>query len=140
MLNRKWTMSAVMLAAAFAWTAPRASAQSDYYRGSFKLPFEARFGNVVLQPGSYSVSTLEGAKGIRITGDKGNAAILAAGYDLQPGTAKARMILVDSDGMYALESFESASMGKSLHFFIAKNRHPPVERAAAKPPIEVGLH
>jgi len=64
MLNMKWTLSAAMLAGAFAGTAPQASAQSEHYRGSFKLPFEARFGKVVLQPGSYSVSTLEGAKGI----------------------------------------------------------------------------
>lgn len=139
MLNMKWTLSAVMLAAAFAGTAPQASAQSEHYRGAFKLPFEARFGNVVLQPGSYSVSTLEGAKGIRITGDKGNVSILAAGYDLKPETEKARMILVDSDGMYALQSFESGAMGKALHFYVGKNPRGAVERAAAKPTIEVGM-
>jgi hypothetical protein len=137
MLNMKWTMSAVMLAAAFAGTA---SAQSEHYRGSFTLPFEARFGKVVLQPGNYSVSTLQGAQGIRITGDNGKVAILAAGYDVEPGTAKARMILVDSDGMYALQSFESGAMGKALHFLVVKNPHATIERAAAaKPTIEVGL-
>ena len=70
MLNMKWTMSAVMLAAAFAGTAPQASAQSQHYRGAFTLEFEARFGKVVLPPGTYTVSTLEGAKGIRITGER----------------------------------------------------------------------
>jgi hypothetical protein len=136
MLNMKWTMSAVMLAGAFA---SQASAQSQHYRGAFKLDFEARFGNVVLQPGSYTVSTLEGAKGIRITGDKGHVSILAAGYDLKPQAENARMILVDSNGMYALQSFESGAMGKALHFNVAKNPRGPVERAAAKPVIEVGL-
>ena len=139
MLNMKWTLSAVIFAAVVAGTAPQASAQSVNYRGSFKLPFEARFGNVVLQPGSYSVSTLEGAKGIRITGDKGNVALLAAGYDLEPGTAKARLILVDSEGMYALQSFESGSMGKALHFVVGKNPRGAAERAAVKPTVEVGL-
>jgi hypothetical protein len=139
MLNMKWTMSAAMLAAAFAGTASQASAQSLHYRGTFELQMEARFGNVVLQPGSYTVSTLEGAKGIRITGDKGKASILASGYELKPGTENAKMILVDSDGMYTLQSFESGVMGKSLHFVVGKNRHGAGERAAAKPAIEVGL-
>jgi hypothetical protein len=137
MLNMKWTLSAVMLAASFAGTA---SAQSEYYRGRFTLPVEARFGNVLLQPGNYTVSTLEGARGIRIIGDNGKASLLAAGYDLKPGTEKSRMILVDSNGTYALESFESGVMGKSLRFYVSKKPHSAVERAAAvKPTIEVGM-
>jgi hypothetical protein len=140
MLNMKWTMSAMMLAAAFAGTASQACAQSEHYRGSFQLPFEARFGNVVLQPGSYSVSTLEGAKGIRITGDHARVAILAAGYDVKAENEKARMILVESNGMYALESFESGAMGKALHFLLPKTPRGAVERAAAvKPTVELGL-
>jgi hypothetical protein len=139
MWNMKWTMTAAMLAAAISGTATQASAQSEHYRGSFTLPFEARFGSVVLQPGNYSVSTLEGAKGIRITGDGGHAAILAAGYDLQPGTAKARMIMVESNGVLTLESFESGAMGKSLHFVVPKARGG-VERASAvRQTVEVGL-
>jgi len=134
MLNMKWTLSAAMLAAAFAGTA---SAQN--YRGTFKLPFEARFGPVVLEPGSYSVSTLDGAKGIRITGDKTNATILAAGYDLKPATENAKLILVESNGTYALESFESGLMGKEIHFLVDKKQRGAVERAAIKKTIEVGL-
>jgi hypothetical protein len=134
MMNMKWTLSAAMLAAAFAGTA---SAQN--YRGTFKLPFEARFGPVVLEPGSYSVSTLDGAKGIRITGDKTNATILAAGYDLKPATEKAKLILVESNGTYALENFESGAMGKEIHFLVDRKPRGAVERAAIKKTIEVGL-
>ena len=135
MLNMKWTLSAVLLAGAFT-----ASAQSaEHYRGSFNLPVEARFGNVVLQPGSYTITTLEGAKGIRITGDQGKATLLAAGADRKPETHKAKIVLVESNGTYALESFESGSMGQTLHFLVTKPRGS-VERAAvAKPTMEVGL-
>ncbi len=135
MLNMKWTLSAVMLAA----IAATASAQAQNYRGTFQLPFEARFGKAVLEPGSYTITTLEGAKGIRITGERGNVAILAAGYDLAPGSNRARMILVDSNGMYALQSFESGSMGKALHFLVGKTPRGAVERAALRPNVEVGL-
>jgi hypothetical protein len=136
MLNLKWTLTAVTLAASFAGIA---SAQSEHYRGSFTLPVEARFGNVVLQPGSYKIATLEGAKGLRITGETGNVALLAAGYDVEPGTAKARMILVESGGMYTLQRFESGSMGKALNFVVEKSPRGAVERAAVKSTIEVGL-
>lgn len=140
MLNMNWTLSAAMLAAAFAGTAPQASAQaSEHYRGTFELSFEARFGNVVLQPGSYTVSTLEGAKGIRIMGDGGKVAILAAGYEAKPATEKAKFILVDSNGMYTLQSFESGAMGKELHFVLPKGTRGAVERAAVKPTIEVAM-
>ncbi|HVO99165.1 MAG TPA: hypothetical protein VMT15_13915 [Bryobacteraceae bacterium] len=137
MLNMKWTVSAIMLAAALAGTTPQASAQSQHYRGDFDLPFEARFGNVILQPGSYTVSMLEGAKGIRITGDKGSVSILAASYDLTPGTEKGRMVLVDSHGIYALRSFESGAIGKALHFPVWKNPRGAAERTAAK--LDVGM-
>jgi hypothetical protein len=138
MLNMKWTMSAVMLAAAFAGTASQASAQS-HYRGTFELPFEARFGKVVLQPGSYTVSTLEGTKGIRIMGERGAVSILAAGYDLKSANEKAKMVLVESGGIYTLQSFESGSMGTSFNFIIEKNPRGSVERAAVKQTIEVGM-
>jgi hypothetical protein len=127
----KWTLSAVMLAASLA------SAQMPSYRGKFTLPFEARFGNVVLQPGSYTVATLNGAKGIRITGDNGHVSLLAAGSDVKPTTERARMILVDKNGMYALQSFESGSMGVELQFLVTK--HPDRMAATARPNVEVGL-
>jgi hypothetical protein len=139
MLNMKWTMSAVMLAAALAGTASQASAQTaQNYRGTFKLPFEARFGNTVLPPGSYTVSTLEGAKGLRILGEKGSVSILAAGYDLKPRTAKARMTLVEADGMYTLRTFESGTMGQALQFLVPKNPRGTVDLTAAKSTIELG--
>ena len=139
MLNMKWALSAMMLAAAFAGTVRQANAQTVHYRGTFELQFEARFGNVVLQPGSYTVSTLEGAQGIRITGEKGNVSVLAAGYELEPGTSKARMLMVESNGIYTLQSFESGAMGKALHFIVPKNSQGAVERASAKSTIEVGM-
>jgi hypothetical protein len=139
MLNMKWTLGAVILAAAFAGTASQASAQTPGYRGTFKLPFEARFGKVVLEPGTYKIATIDGATGIRITGENRSFAILAAGSDLKPATEKAKLILVDSNGMYALQSFESGSMGAALDFLVVKTPRGAVERAAVKPTIEVGL-
>jgi hypothetical protein len=140
MFNMKSTMSAVILAAGLVGIAPQVGAQSLNYHGTFTLPVEARFGNVVLQPGTYDIRTMEGAKGIRISGDRKEVTILAARAEAKDETEKNKMILVESNGGYALQSFESGSMAKSLRFFVGKSSRGTAERAAAaKQTIEVGM-
>lgn len=135
MLNMKVTLSAVMLAAA-----TLASAQTQGYRGTFELATEARFGKAILPPGSYTISTLQGAKGIRIMGDNGNVAILAAGTDLKASDARPKLVFVDTNGMYALQSFQSGVIGQSYDFLVVKGPRGSNERASVKPAtIEVGL-
>lgn len=134
MLNMKVTLSAMMLAAAIT-----ASAQTQGYRGTFELSTEARVGKVILQPGSYTVSTLQGAKGIRISGESKSVAILAAGNDLAATNDRPKLVFVESNGVYTLQSFESGAMGQSYEFLVGKT--PRMERASAVKPatIEVGL-
>jgi hypothetical protein len=133
MLNMKVTLSAMLLAAAVT-----ASAQTAGYRGTFELSTEARFGKVILQPGSYTVSTLQGAKGIRISGENKSVAVLAAGNDINATNNKPKLVFVESNGVYTLQSFESGALGQSYEFLVTKS--PRVERASVKPAtIEVGL-
>src|SRR5450631_4057388 len=106
MFNMKSTMSAVILAAGLVGIAPHLAAQALNYHGTFTLPVEARFGNVVLQPGTYDVRTMEGAKGIRITGARKEVTILAARAEAQDETEKNKMVLVENNGVYTLQSFE----------------------------------
>jgi len=136
MLNMKWTLSAVMLAGAFAGIA---SAQSQSYRGAFDLQFEARFGNTVLPPGHYTVSTIDGAKGVQIVGESKTVSILSTGYDVKPQAEKATMVFVDAGGTYTLRSYQSGLMGKALYFSVGKTPRGTVERAAVRPPVEVGM-
>ena len=138
MLKIKWTVSAAMTAA-LALIASTAGAQSPNYRGSFTLPFEARFGNLVLEPGAYSVSTLTGAQGIRVAGKRKTFSLLSAGYDIAPQADKGKLILVEADGMYALESLELATMGKTMHFLVTKNKHKNTETAGLAQRIEVAM-
>lgn len=142
MLKMNWTLSAALMAAALVSTAPKAAAQTPGYRGNFTLPFEARFGDVILQPGKYAVATVAGARGIRITGDSQNVSLLAAGSDQMPDTKNGKLIFAETDGGYALQTFESGSMGRSLHFVVktgAKGSRMNTESAAIKKTIVVGL-
>lgn len=140
MLKMKWTLSAAIMAGMIATTVPQAFAQSGSYRGTFTLPFEARFGKVVLEPGNYEVSTLQGAIGLRFTGDTKSVTILSAGYDAEPRIEGAKLVLVENDGMYALKSFESGAMGKALHFLVQKNRGANAESASVNhQTVEIAL-
>jgi hypothetical protein len=128
----KWTLSAALLAAGVA------AAQSPSYKGTFTLPVEARFGNTTLEPGTYSISALGNAQGIRVTGDRQSVSVLSAAYDLTKEGDKSKIVLVSTDDGYALRSFESESMGRSMRFVVTKNKH--AERASGKQTtIEVGL-
>ena len=49
------------------------------------------------------------------------------------------MILVDSNGTYTLQRFESGTMGKALNFIVPKSPRGTVERASIKQTVEVGL-
>jgi hypothetical protein len=139
MLKMKWTLSAALLAAAVAVTAPEAGAQSPTYKGTFTLPVEARFGNTVLQPGNYTVSTLGNASGIRITGEAKSVSILSAGYEMKPEAGKSKIVLVNTDNGYALRSFESEPMGRALHFVVAKSRGTSERASAKQTTIEIGM-
>lgn len=139
MLKMKWTLSAAIMAGV-AMVASQAWAQSPGYRGTFTLPFEARFGKTVLEPGNYEVSTLQGAIGLRFTGDTKSVTILSAGYDAEPRLEGAKLILVEANGMYELQSFESGAMGKTLHFLVEKNRGANAERASVNhQTVEIAL-
>jgi hypothetical protein len=132
MLNMKWTLGAALLAAT------AAVAQSPSYKGTFTLPVEARFGNTVLEPGNYTISALGNSQGIRVSSDRKSVSVLAAAYDLTREGDKSKITLVSTDDGYALRSFESESMGRSLRFVVTKNKH--AERASGKQTtIEVGL-
>ena len=138
MLKMKWTLGAAVLAAAVAVTAPQAGAQSPTYKGTFTLPVEARFGETVLQPGDYTVSSLGNVNGIRITGEAKSVSILSSGYDLTREGSKSKIVLVSTDNGYALRSFESEAMGRAMRFPVTKGKN--LERASAKQTtIELGL-
>jgi hypothetical protein len=119
MLKINWTLSAALLAVSCAVTAPQARAQQAYH-GAFTLPVAAHFGSVVLQPGEYSISTLERTRAIRVTGDGGTATILASSIDTEAAFGKGRITLENVNGAFALKRFDSGALGRRFDFVIAK--------------------
>ncbi len=127
MLKVNWTLSAILMAVPFS-----AFAQQPYH-GTFRLPVEAHFGSVVLQPGEYTVSTVEvptGVKAVRFAGAHATATILAASVDPHSGAERGKLTLSNINGVYALTRLETGLMGKSFDFEVAKDIRNNVERAA----------
>jgi hypothetical protein len=119
MSKMSWTLSTILGIASFVVAAPQARAQR-LDLGNFKLPVEAHFGNVVLQPGEYNISRVEGMSAIRIKGERGTATILATSVDSEPEFDRSRMTLVNINGAFALSRFDSGTLGRRYDFKLDK--------------------
>jgi len=119
MSNMNWTLSAVMLAAAFADRHRRQA------RSRSTTVAHSRWNLKRVSAGGFAAGHLHRfdlgrSEGNPYHGPKGGVSILAAGYEMKPETGNAKLVLVDADGMYALQSFESGAMGKEFRFNVVK--------------------
>jgi hypothetical protein len=107
---------AIMLVA----SAVPANAQ-QIYRATFTLPFEAQWGNTVIEPGEYTITVEEalGQKLIRVHG----AAELAVFAGLSSSEAygeKGKLVFVTVNGLPTLKAFDAAAIGKAFTFPVHK--------------------
>jgi hypothetical protein len=140
MSKMNWTLSTLLGVASFVVATPQASAQ-QLQLGTFKLPVAAHFGDVVLQPGEYTI-TKDGMSAIRIRGEGGTVTMLANSIDSALDFRQSKMTLLNFNGAYALTRFESEIQGRRYDFvpdknFVRKNS----ERASAghQTDLEVGI-
>jgi hypothetical protein len=124
-LNRSLKLVAPLALALLAgcFTANLANAQ-EVYRGSFTLPVEARWGNVVLHPGEYS-----------FTLDRGTVAGIVTLREETGGTVgfvpnqavrdrqtfdRSELVLARSGGNYTIRAVRMADLGLTLEYSAPK--------------------
>ena len=112
-------VSGVVLTAALALTASHAKAQ----HGTFNLPFEAHWGNVVLSPGSYRISVpmqMSSPHMIEISSN-GKTVRIPAGFEApRPQLGHSYLSLVQVNGAYVVREFSSEAYGKVFTFLLPK--------------------
>jgi hypothetical protein len=99
-----------------------ASAQN--YRGKFTLPFEAHWGAVDLQPGTYAVSTdIVGATPvIFLMGNGTTRSIFSGPVEFREiSDAGGRLELAEVNGTHVVTKFVASSVGKEYSFLIPKS-------------------
>jgi hypothetical protein len=126
-LNRSFRLVAQLVFAlsAVCFTANFASAQAGgaAYKGSFTLPFEARWGHVVLPPGNYSFTVDHAMVGgvVRISrGNTDSIFVLSQGGSDQQTFERSELILVRSGGSYTIRALLLADAGLILEYSVPK--------------------
>jgi len=115
--NHIW--SGVAFMAALSLTASHANAQ----HGSFNLPVEARWGNVVLPPGSYRISTpmrVSPPRIIEVSGNGKTVPIMVGVEESQPPSDHSYLWLLNMDGTYVVREFHAGDSGKVFTFLLPK--------------------
>jgi hypothetical protein len=110
-----------LLAGCFA--ANPASAQ-EVFNGSFTLPFQARWGQVVLSPGEYSFTLDHGVVGgvvsIRREDRHAMGFVPTQAIYTQQTVDHSELILVRSGGTYAVRAVRMAELGLTLEYSAPK--------------------
>ncbi len=124
-LNRSLKLVAPLAFALLAgcFTANRANSQ-EIYRGSFTLPVEAQWGNVVLPPGEYSFTLDHGTAAGKVTiqGESGQTLgfiLNQAVYDRQTFD-RSELVLALSGGNYTIRAVRMADLGVTLEYSAPK--------------------
>jgi len=121
-LQKMLKLGLLALAILLAASAAPANAQ-QLYKATFTLPFEAQWGNTVIEPGEYTITVEEalGQKLIRVRG-AADLAIFAGLSSTEPYGDKSKLVFVNVGGVYTLRAFDAAAIGKAFTFPVHKSR------------------
>lgn len=90
---------------------------------TFTLPFQARWGRQVLEPGQYRMVVPSSTSGIQVfelTGNGKTILLPTGGISYGMESDRSYLELVNSDGMYTVREFNSGATGKSFRFPVWK--------------------
>jgi hypothetical protein len=106
--------------AVMAVSAVPANAQ-QLYKATFNLPFEAQWGNTVMEPGEYTLTVEQaiGQKLIRLHGPA-ELAIFAGTSMAEAHGNNGRLTFVNVNGLYMLKSFTASAIGQFYEFPVHK--------------------
>src|ERR1035438_1687304 len=120
-LNR-FVVSGALFTVALGGFSLTATAQS--YKATFTLPYEARWANVVLQPGDYTLTntSVGSTPLISVAGNGKTASVFAGPYQiLEPSERGGKLELTEVNGTYVVTRFLASAAGRDYSFAIPKS-------------------
>lgn len=138
-LRKSWILSLGLAAAALGATASRALA-NEVYKGTFTLAAEAYWGDILLQPGEYTIrmdTDLVRTPILKLEGNGIRAMIIALPAIRETLNPRSHLTLAQYAGGYAVRDLDAGPMGRTYHFFVSKRVRQGTERAAAGQPLQV---
>ncbi len=102
------------------------------FKGSFKLPVEARWGSVDLRPGNYKLAIQTGGNFplVRLESESGKTMLVVAMFrEDRPVNNESMLTLKDVDGKYFIRTLDAAYIGQRLTFRVASHPAPELARS-----------
>ena len=134
-MNLKKTFALTLaLGTVFAVTATSARAGSGT-NGTFTLPEQAYWNDVLLPAGNYSISvesTISGVSTVCVRGE-GVTATFIAPAGAEPYAGRSDLLLDQTNGTYIVREFNAGVMGRSFHFGVSKALRNQMLRGEAQP-------
>jgi len=131
-----------LVALALSVTTPVARAQGGY-KGTFTLPFEARWAKAVLPAGDYtlSVDSISAPHLVYVKGQSQSAILLAGVPDTRAESDHSRLTLVETANGYVVQSLEIGQVGLRLDYPASKlNKAELAKNQQPARHIEVGVN
>lgn len=121
-LQKMLKLSLLALAIMLVASAVPANAQ-QIYKATFTLPFEAQWGNTVVEPGEYTV-TVEDAPGQKLVRLHGAAelSVFPGLSNWEPYSEKGKLVFVNINGLYTLRTLDAGAIGKAFTFPVHKSK------------------
>ena len=116
--------AAALFALVVGVTGSQATAQGIAMRGTFTLPFEAHWADVVLQPGDYSFSlpsATNNAPVMRITGQGKTVLVAVPASTSAPESDRSYLKVENVGGTYVIRQFNSPVTRELITFPITKS-------------------
>lgn len=106
------------------------------YQGRFTLPFEARWQNVVLPAGTYTLSMYSTAAPCRLVVRGAGQSVMISGVssDTKPLSDTSQLLLVRSGDSYIVRSLEAGPIGLDIDYRVGSGKA--THMATVSVPIE----
>ena len=82
------------------------------------LPVQAQWGQTLLSPGKYTVTTNEGSPAMHISGNGKNVSVLAAATTQLAHDSQSRLTMVNVNGTRVVRELTLADMGRDYTFLL----------------------
>jgi hypothetical protein len=126
------------LVALLGLTAAGASAQT-LAKGTFTLPAQAYWNDIMLQPGEYTLSLDRGISGAELVSIRGEgfAAMLLAPVGVDESSGHSCLRLDAVNGTYVIRELDAGQLAGSFKFGVSKTVRNLTLRGAARQPVTV---
>jgi len=122
----KLSVTRLVTVSAFAVALGLGASQASAQKATFNLPFAARWGSTVLDPGNYTLrvsDTLSAIHTYYLQSESGTKMAVSGIVNYGPASGRSYLKLVNVDGTFYVKEYVSGASGTATQFAVPKANH-----------------